>query len=316
MEDSLQISWRAEEVIPQSTSLNLLVAVAFAKKVASGAIDPNQKVSLDYLERFNLKPGNHAVWKTYLRLVKKQTDSVSYHDIVSGLVSFDSEANFLFLYDLIGSGALSSEIEFFGLTTLDGLYPFPASRLTCSLYDSATSLSTHLAEVKSLSSPQYELQARQAFETLKNDHNRMFSQFLQLEAFDQASSEIWYQRLPKGSAADFHRMLRAIYHEKVLPKKVFDILVEVLEDVIMQSPESRLLFRRCLSLNGSTPYSLHLMAYARLITGSEFYFTFFLHGLTPKEYSFVAENFSEFRFMLLTSESFRQSFVSQMKELQ
>lgn len=316
VKDSLQLSWRDTVALPQTTAFNLIVAAAYARKVVRGEIDPKRKVSLEELERYHLKPGNHTVWKTYLKLVKKQTDSASNHDIISGLISFDSEANFLYLYDLIGTEALSAEFDYFGFENATSLYPFYASRLTCSFYDSTITAETHRNYLKSLSDKEYQFQSRLALNTLKSDANQMFSQFLRMEGFDLKTAEVWYNKLPKASVKEFHTTAKAIYVEGKLADEEYRVFREVMRDVIMQSPESRLIFKNCMVLNGNTPFSLSMVIYADLLLGSQFFFTFHLHDLTAKEYGFVAENFSDFRLELLTSPVFRSKFIELMKRLE
>jgi D-alanyl-D-alanine carboxypeptidase len=316
--DSLTISINADKKIPQAGTSNLLIAIEYAKQVANGTLNPEEKISLKTLDSCNYFGGNHEVWVKFLQLTgKEQNGMISLSDVVKGMMSFSSDANATYLMRRIGLDAINRNIYFLGINDLkthEQLYAYQAALLYIRLKDSVNQ-EQKIENLKKMSFSEYKRNTELTESLMQKDKKGSFLEFSKLIKFDRALAEIWYERLPRASAKTYLDFIDKIYKHQLINEKAQKVLEDVLESLVMDDLESQSLFKRCGFKSGSTPFSLSVILYATMPNGKSYTLVSYLHHLEANEYQEVSKIFHSFNLMLAVDDKFREEVVTKLKSL-
>ena len=104
--DTVLADFRADRVMPLASTVKIIIAIAYAEQAAAGAIDPDELIPLEELERFhvtNTDGGAHPAW---LNAVSDQVrgNRITIREIARGMINFSSNANTEWLSERLGSG--------------------------------------------------------------------------------------------------------------------------------------------------------------------------------------------------------------------
>ncbi|GAB4333593.1 MAG: serine hydrolase [Flammeovirgaceae bacterium] len=316
--DSLTIRLNADRKIPQAGTSNLLIAIEYAKQVAAGTINPEEKISLKTLDSCNYFGGNHEIWVKFLQLTgKEQNGMVLLSDVVKGMISFGSDANATYLMRRIGLDAINRNLYFLGISSLkdhDPLYAYQAALLYINLKDSVNE-EQKIEKLKKMPLEQYKRNAELTEKLMIKDQKGTFLELSKLLKFDRHLSEVWYEKLPKSTPKTYLELIDRIHKRQLLTEKAQQVLEDVLESLVMDDLESQSLFKRCGFKSGATPFSLSIVLYANMPNGKSYSLVSYLHHLESYDYQEVSKIFHSFNLMLAVDDKFREEVIRNLKNL-
>lgn len=318
-DDSVLVSVNATERIPQAGLFNMLIAIEYAKQVASGRCNPEEKISLKKLDSCNYSSGNYEVWRKYLQFKGKDKGGyVTLSEVVKGMISFSSDANATFLMNKLDLEAVNRNIYFLGIPSLkthEPLYQYQAASVYTRMKETGVTDEERIAQLRRMPLEEYVRHANITDEMIQTNHGNLY-EYAKLLRFDRDFAEVWYEKLPKSTPQAYFDLIDKIHSQQLLPPKAQAVIEDVLESLVMDDFESKNLFKRCGFKSGTTPFSLSIALYATMPNGKRYTLVSYLHHLDQNEYQEVAKNFHSFNLILSIDEKFRQEVIQSLRGLQ
>lgn len=318
-DDSVLVSINALEHVPQAGLFNILIAIEYAKQVASGRCNPEEKVSLKKLDSCNYFGGNYEVWKKYLQFKGKDIGGyVPLSEVVKGMISFSSDANATFLMNKLDIESINRNIYFLGIPSLkthEPLYQYSAALVYGRMKDAGITDQERIAQLKKMPLEEYVRHVNITNEMIQNNQGSLY-EYAKLLRFDRDFAEVWYEKLPKSTPQAYFELIDKVHRHQLLPQKAQAVLEEVLESLVMDDIDTKTLFTRCGFKSGATPFSLSIAFYATMPSGKKYTLVSYLHHLDNNEYQEVAKHFHTFNLVLAVDEKFRQEVIQFLKGLQ
>lgn len=308
------VEYQADRAMPLASVAKIIVAVEYAQQAAQNKIDPDQRVSLDELNRYyipKLDGGAQEEWEQSLSSVIDHS-SVPLREVVKGMISFSSNANMEYLIEILGLEAINLNLEKLGLQSHEPLYPFYSSLfipyLLMTDYEDLTDkekIERVKTELKEMPQDRFRELAMEVHEKLRGDEDGSFQQAVQIELwYDDEIDKINSDRMVSAAATDYGILLSKINSRKYFTPEVQTYLDEVMETA-MQSEGNKQQFDHLGFKGGSTNYILNSAIYAIDKKGDHSEIVLFMNHLSEKEMERLSRHLNEFLFRALTSDEYQ-----------
>ncbi|MGD6844375.1 serine hydrolase [Bacillus infantis] len=294
-----------DEPLPLASTMKFIVAIEYAKQAAAGKIDPEQQVSLKELETYYVPKtdgGAHEAWLSELK-----GNSATLQQVAKGMIAYSSNANTDYLIGLLGLDQINSNLESLNLENHEPLYPL-ASSLFIPLKimeENKLSKKEALANLKEMPLHEYRNMANEIHRSWQSAPPTSENKSQVLKKLDMDFQEIWSDRLPRSTAADYASLMEKLNSKSYFAEDVHTQLDPVLEQ-LMEDPRNQEWLLHAGQKGGSTAFVLTMAMYATDTNNNQTEIAFLSNNLSPKEQAKLSRNMNSFQLKLLKEEDFRE----------
>lgn len=304
-----------DKQMPLAATMNIMVAVEFAKQAAYNVININKYAAVKDIEKFYLSGTDNNAYNNWIKyettLDHINNDSIKLIDIARGMIVYGSNANAEYLMQILGFGNLQNDIHMFGLKAHTMLYPLPASLF---IYQNPQKIpdDKFLKDVQALSDSDYYNAVFDSHRQLNLDSG--YKETFRPQDLSIKMQKAWSDRLPSSTARDYARVARIINNNLILNQKTYAVLSRILE-TYMETPSTRLWLQHAGFFGGSTNSSFTRVAYATLRDGipgghgTKVELIYFFNNITAKEIYKLQFWASDFELKVLKDEKFRKKLI-------
>lgn len=288
--DSLIAEHNPNAKMPLASTVKIIVAIEFAKQVASGKIQPDAPIPLTELARFYIPETDGGAHPSWLKQVREKNlitnGSVPLLEVAKGMIRYSSNANTEYLMWRLGLNAINANLASLGLSQHDSLYPFVSALYVCSEENSAKGL-------KLMGMDLYKKKAYEYFEALKMDTT--VKQQFNFAHVSAPVQRVWSDRLPASTAREYAGLM-----QKIQSRAYFDSTTQATLETLMEWPmeafdSNREKYQRLGAKGGSTAYVLTYALYATDKDNNQTQLVFLFDGLDIVESTLLQAQLSLFQ---------------------
>ncbi|WP_199136113.1 serine hydrolase [Pedobacter sp. ASV12] len=298
------VSWNSNQVMPLASAAKTIIAITFAKQVATKKISPATKVAVQDLAKYYIPNTDGQAHPSWLKSIgKSAADSVTLLQVAQGMIKFSSNANTEYLQDLLGLALINKNLAALQLKSHQPLYYFTAGATMATLRPEGKSNEAWITELSTMPLAAYAKKCEEAHRKLKADPNyvKQFS-FARLPLSVQ---KVWSDRLVGATTYDYAQLMQKILNGKFFEPKVQSVLESIMEWP-MAYPGNQAMFNHLGQKGGSTAFVLTDAFYASAKNGAKIACAFFFNNLDAKENAMVNKHFADFEASILTDANFRK----------
>jgi D-alanyl-D-alanine carboxypeptidase len=319
---SLVIKYNQEEIaninsetaLPLASTVKYIVAIEFAKQAAEGKINPEQQVSLKGLERYYVPKtdgGAHEAWLSELK-----GNSASLQQVAKGMIAYSSNANTDYLIEMLGLHHINSNLESLNFKNHEPLYPLASSLFIPMKLMEENNLSKKeaLANLKEMPLHEYRDMAIDIHSSWQSAPPTTEEKSQLLKKLDMDFQQIWSDRLPRSTAADYASLMEKLNSKSYLAEDIHTHLDPILEQLMEDSRNQEWLLHAG-QKGGSTAFVLTMAMYAADTDNNQTEISFLSNNLSPIEQAKLTRNMNSFQLKLLKDEDFREKVRQELKDL-
>lgn len=295
-------------LLPLASTVKIIIAIEFARQAADGQINPNQKIPIETLEKFNIPKtdgGAHQAWLDSLK-VDEKVKHTSLLEIASGMINYSSNANTDFLIQILGLENINQVPKSLGIHDHEPMYP-----IVSSLY-----IPIQLMKNKKLTEQQTIIEMRNMnmdeYRKMAIDiHHKWIDQPLTrleksrlVKKLSMGIQRAWSDRLPHGTTAGYASIMAKLNSKTYFSKEVHKYLDPLLEQV-MENPNNQELFIHAGQKGGSTSFAVTLAMYATDKDYNQTALALFTNNLSPIEQVKVSRSIKQFQRKFLKDRTFQ-----------
>jgi D-alanyl-D-alanine carboxypeptidase len=311
--DSTIAKLNEDEPMPLAQTVNIMIAIEFAKQAGAGVIDEDEYIPLSELGKYYI-PGTDGdtepAWINYERGQQQiQNDSVQLIEVARGMIMFDCDANAEYLLDLLGLDNVKNNAPLFGLKYHTAVFPIVASLF---MYQNPKKDNTAeiLKSIRHLSEEQYCKAIYGIHEALKND--TLLKPKYNPQDFSIKMQRLWSDRLTSSTTKEYVAICKTLNRRRLFSDLSYGIIAEILE-YAMENPSNMNLYRHMGMKGGSTPWVLTKAIYATTADGTRIEMAYFFNDISPDENAQLKTWMNDFELKALTDEQFREKIASALK---
>ncbi len=306
--DSVIVRINENKLMPLGSTVNIIIAVEFAKQAAYKVFSLNSAISLADLNKYYIKNTDgdaHPNWINYENSIGNiKSESVRLLDVARGIIMFNSNANAEYLMDLLGFGNIQSDIRMFGLKQHTPVYPLVSSLL---LYQNGNISANRLVkEIQKMEDAEYYKAIYSIHTALQVDERYKLN--FRARDFTPKLQKLWNDRLPASTTKEYVRICRIINNRLILNEETYNVLGKLLETT-METPANNLWLKHLGAKGSSTATILTKALYATLLDGTKIEMAYFLNNLTINENKKLQSWMHDFELKILKDENFRKKIV-------
>lgn len=281
--DTIAAALNENEMRPLAGTMEILVAVEFAKQTAFNVFDTSKMVSLKELNKYYIPFTDENAHPAWLNDEREKghikDDSISLINVARGMILFGSNANTEYLMDLLGLQNINGNYRLMGIKSFTPLY-YPVSSLF--LYQNPRKMSEEkvLDEVTTIPTMDYIKACNTIHDQLKNDTT--YKSKFNLNDLTARMQREWSNRLPASSAKTYAQIGYILNKRKIFEASTYQVLSKVLEDV-KEYLETQSRLQHAGKKRGTTMFVLTETFYATLKDGSSISIALFFNNLVPGE---------------------------------
>jgi D-alanyl-D-alanine carboxypeptidase len=314
--DYIQAKLNEDKLMPVAGTMNIIIAVEFAKQAAYKVFSYTKSVALNDINKYylpNTDGDAHKKWIKYeTKLGHIQEDSIKLIDVAKGMIMFGSHANAEYLMEMLGFGNLQNDLRMFGLKQHTFLYPMASSLF---LYQNPNKLNEDkvLKEIQELSNDDYYKAVFAMHKELNLD--TAYKEKFRPQDLTLKMQQAWSDRLPASTAKEYARVAHTINNRLILNDKTYSVLTRILETVMETTPANKLWLRQAGMIASTTASSFSRVCYAILRDGvpggraTKIELVYFFNGLSGKENYNLQRWMNDFDIKILKDEKFRSKIV-------
>ncbi len=304
-----------DKQMPLAATMNIMVAVEFAKQSVYNVINYNNYVALKDIEKFYFQNTDDNAYNNWIKYETRvdhiKSDSIKLIDVARGMIVYGSNANAEFLMQMLGFGNVQNDVRMFGLKAHSKLFPLPAALL---LYQNPQNLTEDKSEksIEAMSDSDYYNSVFEAHRQLNIDSAN--KQNFPPQGLSVKLQKAWSDRLPSSTTKDYARVARIINNHLILDEKTYAVLSRILE-TYMETPSTRLWLQHAGFIKGTTISVFTNVAYATLRDGipgghgTKIELIYFFNNLTQKENRKLQSWSNDFETKVLRDEKFRKKLI-------
>jgi len=308
--DSTIAKLNENKPMPLAQTVNIMIAIEFAKQTGSGVIDEDEYIPLSEIDKYYLPDVDSANQQNWLNYELSQqhilNDSIQLINIARGMIIYDCNANAEYLLDLLGFDNVKNNAQLFNLKYHTAIFPIVASMF---LYQNPRRENTNeiLSDIKHLSEENYCRAIFGVHQALKNDTT--LKPKFRIEDFSAKMHREWSNRLTSSTTKEYVTICKTLNKRRLFSDLSYGIIAETLESA-MENPINMQLFRHLGIKSGSTPWLLTNAVYATGSDGKKIEMAFFFNDISPMENARLKKWATDFEMQALTNEKFRQKLSS------
>jgi D-alanyl-D-alanine carboxypeptidase len=298
-----------DKLMPLASTVNILVAIEFAKQASHNLINENERVPLREIAKYyipNTDGNAHPSWVSYEnKLGNIIHDSVKLINVARGMMMFSSNANTEYLMDRLGQDNINSNIRMLGLKKHTPAYYLVSSLF---IYQNPRKLSEDklLKEISKVSDEDYVKFTSVTHDGLKYDSN--YKKRLQPPDLTMKVQKSWSDRLPSSTTKEYIQLCSILNDRKYFDQDTYRILSEELE-TLMENPANSSWLVHAGMKGGSTIFVLTNAFYATLKNGNKIAMAYFFNDLSLSENMRLQKWMNYFDLAVLTDDIFRKQIV-------
>lgn len=303
--DSVLVHINENKLMPLASTVNILIALEYAKQVAKGTISEGDMIALSDIDRYyipNTDGGAHQSWLAYEKNSRHIIgDSIQLVDVARGMMMYNSNANTEYLIELLGLDNVNENISILGLTAHGAIYPPVASLF---MYQSPKNNSEKeiLKGMKKLSEEQY---CRYIFDIHKAlAYDTILKQKYRLDQFTTNMQEAWSQRLTASTTKDYARLANILNSRSYFDADTYAALSPVVE-TLMENINNKQKLKNAAIVGGRTKWVITKLLYSTNKQGKRIAMAYFFNNLTLQENIMLNEWTEKFDFTVLNDDEFR-----------
>lgn len=221
------------------TLSNFFLITTYARQVEEGLLDPNERISLDDVERFQLPyidASNHAAAVNALSNQGwiNKANEVPLQQLVEVSIAYNDLAISDFLFFKLGKQAIEKTFRQLNLEQTELPLPFSGLYITLHPSLSDTSFTAHFTRLRSLSAEQFRKQVfSEANRFVKNDrfHKKVTEVFTEQEGLGIRFKERRniLSLFPQSTAAELSHLMRELQQKELLSPRVSVLVQDIMD---------------------------------------------------------------------------------------
>lgn len=292
------VSYSAEARMPLASTVKIIIAIEYAKQLAAGALNEEELVALEELDKFYLKDtdgGAHPAWLEEMKEEKRiKEEQVSLHDVAKGMIRYSSNANTDYLIALLGLESINETLKCLDLKGHEAIYPLVGSVLIPYKVEEETNEKmSNDALIETLTNMTIEEYRDISIDILKE----IKAGEMDLTKIDYDKSldlqRLWSDRLPGATARDYEQLLHTINENELFSEEENDYIRELLEWP-MQIPGNEERFVHFGGKGGSTAFVLNQAMYTEDHDGNKYELILFTDNLSLWQGFQMGKNHNDF----------------------
>jgi len=303
--DTTLVSLRPDQTFPLASTVKIIVAIEFAKQVASGKLKADEPVLLSDIDRYylpNTDGGAHPGWKANLTVQNLvSADRIPLLEVVKGMIRYSSNANTEYLMARLGFDNLNTNLTELDLPKHDRLIPMVAPLMLYSTKDKAATLT----RIRAMSAQEYEAQSLVIHQKLKADADGSFKK--QFIFPDMDLQKLWSDRLTGSTVREYASVMQKINKRTYYVPAVQDYLDQIMEWPFVVNVGNRAIYEHLGAKGGSTAFVLTNALYATDKAGNRSELVFFFNNLTSAENKMLQQNMNTFLIKCIQTNRYQQT---------
>jgi D-alanyl-D-alanine carboxypeptidase len=300
--DSVKVNLRTDQKFPLASTVKIIVAIEFAKQVASGKVNPKEMVSVDDLDLYYLTntDGNaHPNWKkNATERNELSNNKVTLQEVAKGMIWFSSNANTEYLMDKLGLDNINANLKELNLPNHDKVYPVVSSLFLYSNKDK-----TELSRINQLSPQEYINECNLIHQKLKSDKDGSYKK--QFIFPDLTLQKVWSDRLTASTTTEYGSIMQKILGQKYYSNSEYEQLNPILEPILGLSPSNKNIYDYFYSKGGSTGSALTYSLATKTKDGNRTIMAVFFKDLTTDEQTQLQSKLNSFLIDCTQSERYK-----------
>lgn len=308
--DQSLVSYHADRIMPLASTVKILIAIEYAKQVASGKQNPEELIPETLLDRFYVPGtdgGAHPAWKLFLQ--KEQIDltkGIPLNQIVNGMIIFSSNADAEYLMDKLGLEKINAVGKSLGIRQ-EKIYPFVSALFMANQFPGLSGDSL-VRKLRSLNTQTYLSDCSRIHQQLKNDSTGQFKKTLPVLTMDL--QKVWSDRLPGSDAADYAKLMQRIVAGNYFPPKVQSIIGTILGWPMILNPANKAVYKQLGMKGGSTAFCLTLAAYAEDMENNKTALCLLFNHLSLEDQQLLQKNLNSFLVEVFNNAAYREKLAT------
>jgi D-alanyl-D-alanine carboxypeptidase len=306
---------RANRKMKLASTVKIMVALEYAYQVSEGKVDPQDKVSLGELEKYyipKLDGGGHEMWlKEMEETGHAQNGRVSLREVAKGMIRFSSNANTVYLMEILGLVNIENRMKAEGIRNHSPLFYFEAAtfipwEIKQDKFNSQTMKEVKdeiLSVMKKMSDEEWRNLSGDIHEKLRNNPSYQ-KEAKVLDWWNDEYDGLFSERFIEGTAKEYAILMKKI-NDQVLDPAVQNEM-EYLMGGLMEDPGNRKWLKRAGKKGGSTRSILTDSMYVEDLKGNRYEIAVFFNGLEGHQFPKLMASLNEFEYKLLTDPSFKE----------
>ncbi len=232
------IAYGQEAPHTMGTLSNFFLITTYAQLVESGQVDPDELISLDAVDRYQLPyidASNHENAKAVLADEGAITENnrAPLDQLIQKAIIYNDLAISDFLYHKLGKAAIDSTIAMLELKNTDPPLPFSGLYITLHPAFNDTSFDAHLANLRQLSSQAFRDSVRKTSNKFRKDddfHQKVSSVFDQQQGLGIGFTERRnaLSVFPKSTAAELSRLMVQLEQDSLISPAVSNRVKDIM----------------------------------------------------------------------------------------
>lgn len=302
--------------LPLASTVQVIIAIAFAKQVAEKQIDPDEKVNVKELETFDLPKTDGRALTKWLEAIKKDKPltEVTLQEIAHGMIRYSVNANTEFLIQRIGLKEINQIPKDVGMNDHDPIYPIVSS----------LAIPIHLRKNRNITDQQIIMQMK---EMKRSEYERMaidiHEQWIEQPPTPREKRQIaknltmplqraWSDQLPRSTAEDYVQLMEKLNSKQYFSSEVHHYLDPLLEYEMEKIDNQEHWIHRG-EKGGISTSAITFVAYAMDKEQQRYSFAFFAHDLNPMEHVKTSHVLRKFTNKFLSHQEFRTQVKDTLK---
>lgn len=314
----LLASINADKEMPLASMSKWTVAIEYAKQVAQGILDPNEKIDIDTLNKFYIPDTDGGAQPNWISSIEEkdlvENNKISLREVARGMIIFSSNANTDYLMNRLGIENINKTIKEMELTGHSEVYPIVAALCMGDYIKQETNLSNDEVKekIKNMSDEEYVENIMKIHELMNEDKLPESIKRLKLARKDLDFQKIWSDRFISATANDYLRMMELINSRTYFDEKAQVELSNVVE-YAMENPAIAEQFNHLGLKGGSTSWVLTDARYTEDKEGNKIEIVAMFDDLDKKSYKMISENFDLFMTFSTVKEDIRNNIIDILK---
>ena len=311
--DSLLVHLNENKMMPLANTMNMLVAIEFAKQEAHDLLYQDDFLPLTDLEKYYIEGTDNNAYETWLEyangkhLIKE--DSVRLIDVARGMMMFNVNANAEYLIDLMGIDNVASNIRILKLDKHSGLSPMVSSMF---LYQNPARKkeSSILKAIEEMNDEDYCRQVMRMHKALENDPG--FRDNFRLKEFNYKMQKLWSERLTASTTKYYTQIATILNRRLIFDDATYGFIAEIME-TIMEKPGMSDSIKHSGVTGGATPFVLTRTFYTTFKNKFRIEMAYFFQDLTETENNKLRTWVSDFERAITYDGAFRTKVSTMLK---
>lgn len=300
VDNNEKIAYHSDTPHPLASVAKITIALEYAYQVANGDINNNDSVQLSALEKFHIKNTDGGAHEAWLEEMEEKgnihDETVSLHDVASGMITYSSNANADFLMDLLGAEKIDQRMEKLGLEH-DPIVPFTGSLAAVGVYKQQNK--DWDAELRAMSDATFRELAIDTLQEMTQDD----VDFTYASEATLSAQRVWSDRLANAPAETYGKLLKAITNDE-FPEDVTATIQDLMEWPMEINEENKDYYKVLGSKGGSTAFVFNDTMYVEDLEGKQLQIVLFMDDLSFWESFMLQRQENNFMVEMINNEDF------------